>query len=312
MLNSRATLTVMLAVSFVMAACSPERDPQSLYAPAGVGELVVDMVLIVDEPLPELILSRTQPPGAPFIPSEAAVADAVVTVTSGAGVVYSYFWRSEGYYIAVDRWSSVLPEMKYDLLVTTPEGEVVTATTTTPPSFAVDSWVLLATTPGETDRQLRTFAELGSDVYYAPENQLYYAEGILEARFETAPTAGYQLALFSLDYWSDFVIDPPFLDDEDLAEIDREGSSPVFDADDGRVRLPWFAIYFEGRHRYLIYAVDNNWYDLLRTSETGGGLGFGGSVGDGVERPIFHVEGGIGLFGSASSDSVGFYVNPAR
>ena len=76
MLSSRATLTVMLAVSIVLAACSPERDPESLYAPAGVGELVVDMVLIVDERLPELFLSRTQPPGAPFVPSEAAVRDA--------------------------------------------------------------------------------------------------------------------------------------------------------------------------------------------------------------------------------------------
>ena len=80
---------------------------------------------------------------------------------------------------------------------------------------------------------------------------------------------------------------------------------------DGRVRLPWFGIYFEGRHHYKVYAVDRNWYDLVRTTpQTGGGLGFGGNAGDGVEPPIFHVEGGIGLFGSASVDSVGFFILP--
>ncbi len=32
--------------------------------------------------------------------------------------------------------------------------------------------------------------------------------------------------------------------------------------------------------------------------------------GSGFDRPIFHVEGGIGLFGSASTDSVGIIVLP--
>jgi hypothetical protein len=36
----------------------------------------------------------------------------------------------------------------------------------------------------------------------------------------------------------------------------------------------------------------------------------GGNAGDGFERPIFHVEGGVGLFGSASVDSIGFVVLP--
>lgn len=305
-------MIVAAALALLLTACSPERDPDSLYAPEGVGTLVVDMVLVVDQTLPELFLSRTQHPGEPYDLREASVSDATVTVTVGDAPPYNFFWRSEGYYVPYDRWSTVLPDTTYDLRVVTSEGEVLTASTRTPPRLAVDSWVLLPTTPGQTETELRTYAELGSDVYYAPENQLYYAEGILEARFEAVDSEGYQLALFSIDPWSDLVIDPPFLDDEDLAEIDREGSSPVFDAESGRIRLPWFAIYWEGRHRYELFAVDRNWYDLLRTSDTGGGLGFGGNFGDGVEPPIFHVEGGIGLFGSASTDSVGFYVNPAR
>ena len=35
-----------------------------------------------------------------------------------------------------------------------------------------------------------------------------------------------------------------------------------------------------------------------------------GLAGDNFERPLFHVNGGIGIFGSASVDSVGFVVLP--
>jgi hypothetical protein len=57
--------------------------------------------------------------------------------------------------------------------------------------------------------------------------------------------------------------------------------------------------------------LDQNWYDLIRsTPEGGGGFGIGGEIGDNFERPIFNINGGIGLFGSASVDSVGFFVLP--
>jgi hypothetical protein len=57
------------------------------------------------------------------------------------------------------------------------------------------------------------------------------------------------------------------------------------------------------------YALDRNWYDLVRSDPDEGGS-FGGLAGDEFERPLFHVEGGIGLFGSAAVDSVGFVVLP--
>ena len=87
-------------------------------------------------------------------------------------------------------------------------------------------------------------------------------------------------------------------------------SSPVFEATDGRVRLPWFAVFFEGRHLYKIQSLDRNTFDLIRSTPQGG-LAFGGNAGDNFERPIYHIDGGIGLFGSVSVDSVGFTVWPA-
>jgi hypothetical protein len=38
--------------------------------------------------------------------------------------------------------------------------------------------------------------------------------------------------------------------------------------------------------------------------------GFGGNAGDDFARPKFNVNGGIGLFGSASADSIGFFILP--
>jgi len=60
-----------------------------------------------------------------------------------------------------------------------------------------------------------------------------------------------------------------------------------------------------------MFVLDENWFDLVRsTPQNDGALGFGGNIGDNFERPIFNIEGGIGLFGSASVDSLGFYIHP--
>ena len=120
-----------------------------------------------------------------------------------------------------------------------------------------------------------------------------------------------QISLFSLDPEAGLVIDPPFLDEEDLADLPRSGSSPALSGEEGYVRLPWFSIYYDGRHLYKAFAVDGNWFDLVRSiPQGGGGIGFGGNLGDGVDPPIWHINGGIGLFGSAAVDSLGFFIAP--
>jgi len=187
----------------------------------------------------------------------------------------------------------------------------LTAVTITPPRFHVSDWVLLDETTLEVIGQLKTFDEAGNGVYTAPENQVVYQQGLLEARFDSTGGAAFQIGLFSLDPNSPLVIDADFLSDEDLADLDRQNSSPAITAPDSIIHLPWFAIFFSGRYKIRINDVHKNWYDLLRSSpELGGGIGFGSNAGDGLERPIFHVEGGIGLFGSAAVDSIGFNVLP--
>jgi hypothetical protein len=133
----------------------------------------------------------------------------------------------------------------------------------------------------------------------------------LAARLDVQANAGYQIGLVNLETDSPLLIDADFLEEDDLEEFERINSSPALDYE-STLRIPWLAIYYAGRYRLRVVALDRNWYDIVRSDPAigGGGFGFGGEAGDGSTRPIFHVDGGIGVFGSVSSDSVGFYVNP--
>lgn len=204
----------------------------------------------------------------------------------------------------------VLPGTEYRLEVTTGRGERASAVTTTPARFAVSDWALLDGTTQERKGSLATFAELGELAYDAPQNRLAFAGDLLEARFTPPGTPAIQVGLLSLDPDSDFTIDPDFFSQEDFDSLERRTSSPPLVADLGYVRMPWFAVFFQGRYQVKIFAIDRNWYDFIRTDPrlAQGGPGFGGTAGDSFERPVFHVDGAIGLFGSASVDSVGFRV----
>ncbi|MGD8869376.1 MAG: DUF4249 family protein [Gemmatimonadales bacterium] len=291
--------------------CSTDREPGDLFAPDEVGALVVDATLIVGDELPPVLLSRTLAPGDLFSLDGVAVTGAEVSIRWGSNEA-AYNELAPGVY-----WMPAPPVVRpttvYHLEVRSTEGEVLTASTTTPRAFSVNRWVLLDNNGESVLRTLGTFAEHGDTLYSAPENQLVYQQGLLEARFDRGDEIAFQIGLSSLDEGSDFVIDPDFFDEEDFEDLERDVASPPFDALDGRIRLPWFAIYFEGRYMVRFYSVDRNWYDLARSLPefAGGGSGFGGQAGDDFERPLFRVNGGIGLFGSAAVDTVGFTIHPA-
>ena len=302
-----------------VSACTPERDQSELFAPEFLNMLVIDAVLIVDQEYPTVKLSRTLAPNVRFNQDTAAEVGATIRIASDfQSLTYRDVPGQPGVYEPPGPGYLIAPETEYRLTLTTTGAEQLTARTVTPSRFSVDEWVLLDPTGSFELRRLQTFADAGDSVYYRPENQLNYAEGLLEARFAPGGAGqfaawGYQLALFSIDPDSDYVIDPPFFEDEDFEDLPRKGSSPILIIEDGRIRLPWFGIYFEGRHNYKVFVTDQNWYDLVRSSPpSGGGLGFGGNAGDSQNQPIFHVNGGIGLFGSAAVDSVGFYILPAN
>jgi hypothetical protein len=305
----RSATAAMLPAVALLAACAADREPGSLYGPGAADLVVVDATLVVDRPLPDLFVRLTVNPSEPYSRERAAVRDAAVVVR-GDGLVSRY--RSDpdsaGRYLPPDPAPDVVPGTLYELEVRTAD-QIVRATTVTPPRLHLAETVLLDAQTLQPQRRLRRFDAAGGGAYAAPENQIEYRAGILELRLEPMDAVAYQVALFNLEEDSQFLIDEDFLEADDAADFDRQGASPVASAPDGRIRVPWAAIAFAGRHLLRVYAVDQNWFDYARSVDNEGS-GFGGLLGDDFERPLFRVEGGIGLFGSAAADSLGFTVLP--
>ena len=294
-----------------LTACAAERQPGDLFGSVEEGsELVVDGILIVDQTLPELFVRRILPPGQTYSRDAAGVSDAQVLVFQGDQVFeYAPDPAAPGRYLPPLEAPLVQTTTEYRLEVDV-EGKKVRARTTTPERVRVRQAVLLDEDTQEIMRTLKSFAEVGDEVYTAPENQLTHLEGIIELHLEKAGEA-YQAALFTLEENAQ-LLDEDFPERYDeTPENLRANQSPPFAASDGIVRWPWFAVVYTGRSLIKVYAVDHNWFEYARASpdqqEQGG---FGGLAGDNFERPFFQVEGGIGLFGSASVDSVGFVVLP--
>ena len=294
-------------------ACAAERQPGDLFGSVEEGSaLVVDGILLVDQTLPELFVRRTLPPGQFYSQDAAGVLDAQVRVFQGDQLFeYAPDLATPGRYLPPSAPPQVEPLTEYRLEVEV-EGKTVRASTTTPERVRVQQAVLLDEDTQEIVQTLKSFAEVGDGVYTAPENQITYLDGLLEFHLNNVAVAGYQAAIFALDEdlqfadedWGDFA-------DEEDSETSRANQSPPLAVSDGIVRWPWFAVAFTGRSLIKVYALDHNWFEYARSSpdqqEQGG---FGGLAGDNFERPFFQVEGGIGLFGSASVDSVGFVVLP--
>jgi hypothetical protein len=295
-----------------MLGCSADREPGELFGPeSDTGTLVIDALLIVDRPLPAIYVRQTIAPGESYTASNVGVGGAAVTIRQG-GTDYRYEANrgTLGRYGPPAGAPVVMPDTRYDLTVVWGD-QTATAVTTTPGRVQISHSVLLDESTLEVRRELKTFLDGEDAVYTDPDNQVNYLDGLLEAWFSPVGVEAYQVGIFSLDLDSERLLDVDWLDEEDYDELTRQESSPPFEAKDGKLRLPWFAIYFAGRHLIKINALDKNWFDFVRSSpdEMDGG-GFGGLAGENFERPIFHVDGGIGLFGSASVDSIGFYVLP--
>ena len=303
-LRTAACELVAVACCLLTAACQADRTPESLFGPNGAGELVLDGLLIVGRPLPPVFVTQTVATVDGDSPRHAVVSDAVVEIRN-ADRVYRYVRDPDAnpfQYSPPANSPVVAPDTEYAMVVTS-NGRMARATTITPGPFRVREGVVLDQRTEEVQRRLKTFAEVRDGVFLAPENRVLYRSGFLEARFDPIDVPGYQVGIVSLDQDADEI-------DREISEEtpERTGSSPAIESTEGSVRLPWFAIYFSGRHLMRIYAVDRNWYDYVRSGPDAQQGWFGGLAGENFRRPLFHVEGGIGLFGSASVDSLGFVV----
>ena len=292
----------------IFLSCSADRTPGELFGPSEAGTLVVDAVLIVDQSLPPVHLYETAALDQPYQRSEVAVKDAKIIITTDQNSYeYQPVADSIGLYVPIES-VMISPNTSYTLEVDLPDGRKIRASTETPDRIKVQQLLLRDENDLSIRRELKLFSDITASPFDAPENQVYYRDGIIEAVVGPIDVPAYQLAIFNLETNSQLLIEADFLDEDDLAEFERSGASPPLSIRDGLARLPWFGVAFEGKHLFKIYAIEQNWFDFIRTDPDGNRDGGGGLLGEQFQRPIFNINGGIGIFASASVDSVGFNV----
>ena len=288
-----------------------DRDPDELFGPSEDNLIVVDAILTVDAPLPPVILRRTVAPGRSYSAAATALEGATVSIHSGDAV---FNYRPDpvraGYYLPPDDAPMVEPSRLYELLVNTEDALEVRAQTQTPARIRIDELRLLEDDLETELRRLRLFSEVGDAVYQAAGNQLEYDKGVLAAQFQDDGTAtSYQVRVANLEYESPLLFGDEWIEDLEDFELERVETSPLLSLESGELYLPWDGIYYAGRHKIKLFAVDQNWFDLVRTDNVDAERG-SGEAGQSFQRPLFHIENGIGLFASAAVDSFGFSVRP--
>ena len=292
-----------------------DRDPGELFGPGEEERIVVDAVLVVDAPLPPVTVRRTQAPGVPYEAAATGLTGAEVLIRSGNAL---FEYRADpalaGRYLPPERAPPVESGRVYELQVTSGDAPVVRARTLTPARERIEELVWLDFDLETELQQLRLFSEIGDEVYDAGENQVEYLAGVLIIRLAGGGTGFYQFATFNLESSSPYLFETDWieegdLEDEEEFELERDNTSPLLRAEENELYLPWDGIYYAGRYKVRLYAVDRNWYDLVRTDNIDADRS-AGEAGQSFQRPLFHVENGIGLFASASVDSFGFFVRP--
>ena len=292
-----------------------DRDPGELFGPGEEKLIVVDAVLIVDAPLPPVVLRRTEAPGVPYEAAATGLSGAEVLIRSGDALFeYGPDPDMAGRYLPPGDAPRVEPGRVYELQATSGDAPVVRARTLTPARVRIEELIWIDDDLETELQQLRLFSEIGDEVYGAGENQLEYTRGLLIVRLGDAEAGFYQFATSNLESSSPYLfatdwIEEGDLEDEEGFELERGNTSPLFRAEESELYVPWDGIYHAGRYKVRLYAVDRNWYDLVRTDNIDSERGTG-EAGQSFQRPLFHVENGIGLFASASADSFGFFVRP--
>ena len=284
-----------------LTACTAERQPWDLFGSVEEeSELVVDGVLLVNHDLPDLFVRRTLPLAAAVRHDSSYVFDPADIDSTGRLVRPSYSTYSRdaagvtGAQVRVVQGDQVFeyapdpawpgrylpPEAprvealtEYRLEVDV-EGQKVQASTTTPERVRIRQAVLLDEETLEIMRTLKSFADVGDQVYSAPENQIIYLDGLLELHLDTVAVAGYQAAIFALEENPEFV-DEDLVDfyDEENTDALRANQSPPLAVSDGIVRWPWIAVAFIGRSLVKVYALDHNWFEYAPLQPRPAGTG---------------------------------------
>ncbi len=262
--------------------------------------IVVEGYAVAGQSLPDIRLGTTAPADAVYSFEDNFIQNAIVLVTlldenGEPEEVFEYAESTDepGIYNPLLLSYQVEPLRTYKLdIVFTDRDDQISATTTVPD-------------------QVEVVNEIPESVVYQSENQL---EIILA---EPEQTNGQNVFVFNtislepaIDNLTPFYLS--VIEDEedvDISEYVRNSSGLINEGNfdplpDGTIllRFPWIGVAFYGENLVVTLSVDENLSDVIRSQD----VQLGGSTLSPGEIPnlLYNIEGGIGVFGSLSADTI--------
>lgn len=254
---------------------------------------VVESYLIANAELPPVRVSHTLPVEEEYTFEKTTLSNASVEIRllnseNEIEETFAFNLHSEGVYLPVDD-HTVRAGNTYELHVSFPNGDAVVSRTLVPGDL-------------KTVRQPK-------DLYRYQEEQINI---IVEPSSYPGRQAYYVFTVNALN--PDYENLTPFylsLIEDQEAEISsfRINSSGIVNEgnyqqdENGNISLdvPWLAIAFRGINEIIANAIDDNMYDFIRSQnvQTGGSTLPPGEI----QNIDYHIDGGIGIFGSMASDT---------
>lgn len=296
-MNRILTLVLLVSVSLISCDVYQQDEYEERY--------VIESYLVADNFLPKIRLSTTVEANQFYDFEVAAVNDAIVEVYllesgpfSDIEEQFTYSVTSPGTYRPNNN-HRVLPLRTYQVSITFDHtNDEITAYTTVPESFEILAGVQDSIIYQSSEQLQITLSESNY-----PGRQNIYVFNALSGN--PVPE---NLTPFYAELFQDS--DTP---QEDLNLLANNSSGILNEGNfspnpDGSITLsyPWVGIAFYEENKIVANTIDDNVYDFVRSQQ----VQLGGttlSPGE-IQNVIYHVEGGIGVFGSLASDTVSTYV----
>lgn len=262
--------------------------------------IVVEGYVVAGQSLPEIRLSTTAPADSEYSFDDNFIRNAIVLITlldanGEAEEVFEYAESTEepGVYLPAIVSYQVEELRTYKLdVVFTDRDDQISAITTVPD-------------------QVDVVNEIPESVVYQSENQL---EIVLA---EPERTNGQNVFVFNTISLEPAIENlTPFYfsviedeEDVDISEYVRNSSGLINEGNfdplpDGTIllRFPWIGVAFYGENLVVTLSVDENLSDVIRSQD----VQLGGSTLSPGEIPnlLYSIEGGIGVFGSLTADTI--------
>lgn len=263
--------------------------------------VVVESYQVAGRNLQQVRLSTTLPAFEFYSFQKAAISDATVEIrllsenTDQVETVFPYTNTAPGiYHSEIDH--EVLGLRTYELRISVPgRADEITARTLVPEAFQVIAGIRDSIVYQASEQLEVTFSESN----YPGRQNIYVFNTIAE------DTTIENLTPFYAEFFDE--------EENELRDFSNTSSGLINEANFGRnedgtitVAYPWIAVAFYGNNQIVASTIDDNLFDYIRSES----VQLGGSLFSPGEIPnvITNVENGIGVFGSAASDTIRTFI----